>query len=218
MAVEVPLFPLGIVLFPHMEVELHIFEPRYREMMRDCSAEGIGFGVISIADGREIGEGAHTHSVGTLAKLLRVDALDDGDFDLVVSGATRFRVLSTSRRRPYLTGAIEYLEDVPGDTVRAAQLAPLVAAEFQRYAATLAELAGAEPPDPDEALPADPELLSYVVAAGLRIPNVARQALLEIASAEARLRSCLAHLRRETHLLDHRLAPRDGRSVIVVSN
>ncbi|HXL19893.1 MAG TPA: LON peptidase substrate-binding domain-containing protein, partial [Streptosporangiaceae bacterium] len=72
-----PLFPLNVVLFPHMALPLHVFEPRYRKMIGDCLEEGHSFGVVAIREGRETGP-ATPYGVGTLAKIVRIDRLDDG--------------------------------------------------------------------------------------------------------------------------------------------
>ena len=69
MAIEVPLFPLGSVLFPHMPMSLHIFEERYKAMMRDCRRESTTFGIVAIRSGQETGGSAVPYEVGTLAQL-----------------------------------------------------------------------------------------------------------------------------------------------------
>src|SRR5947209_19069395 len=92
MAVEIPVFPLGVVLFPHMPLGLHIFEERYRQMMRDCHEAGTSFGVVAIREGREVGEGALPYEVGTLAQIRESEKLPDGRYNLRVEGASRFRV------------------------------------------------------------------------------------------------------------------------------
>ena len=104
MAVRLPLFPLNTVLFPHMPAGLHIFEERYREMIRDCQEQRTSFGVVGIREGVEVGRAAFPFSVGTLAQIHELEALDDGRFNLVVAGASRFRVESLSLDRAYLVG------------------------------------------------------------------------------------------------------------------
>lgn len=208
MAVQIPLFPLNAVLFPHMPMALHVFEERYRTMMRDCLDAGTTFGVVAIREGREVGPNAEPHSVGTLAQLREVKELEDGGYDLIVVGASRFRIDSLAYDRPYLIGGITYLQDAPasGDAVA---LASRVAAGFAEYAAAIRALSQQEPPEME--LPDEPELLSYLVAAALRITLPERQRLLEVDSAEERLQMCLAFLRRERALLEsmlgHAVAP-----------
>ncbi|HEY2704761.1 MAG TPA: LON peptidase substrate-binding domain-containing protein [Candidatus Dormibacteraeota bacterium] len=207
MGVEIPLFPLSVVLFPHMPLPLHIFEERYRQMMRDCEAEGTSFGVVAIREGVEAMGPATPHPVGTLAQLRKVEKLDDGRYNLLVVGASRFRIVGVSSRRPYLVGEVEYLQDTDGELV-SAELARQVVTAFRSYADTLRQLAGQDPASIE--LPDDPELLSYLVAATLQVEVTRKQELLEMDAARERLRGCLALLRREAVLLDQMLARRDA--------
>jgi len=191
------LFPLNVVLFPHMPLPLHIFEPRYRTMIRECLERETSFGVVAIREGLEAGATAVPYEVGTLAKILRVDPLPDGRYDLLVSGATRFRVLRTLIDRPYLRAEVHYLADrderPAPDTRQAAQRA------FQEYRTLLHRLVDQDadafaPPD-------DPELLSYLIAAALNVNLGEKQEFLAIDSAAERLGAELMILRREVALL-----------------
>ncbi|MDB5064534.1 MAG: hypothetical protein JWM18_968 [Chloroflexi bacterium] len=208
MAVEIPLFPLSVVLFPHMPLPLHIFEDRYRQMMRDCEEEGTSFGVVAIREGVEAFGPATPHPVGTLAQLRTVEKLDDGRYNLLVVGASRFRVVGVSTRKPYLVGEVEYLQDADGGERVSTELTRQVVTAFRAYADTLRQLAGQDPAGIE--LPDDPELLSYLVAATLQVEVSRRQELLEMDAARERLRGCLALLRREAVLLDQMLARRDA--------
>lgn len=210
MSVRLPLFPLNTVLFPHMPAGLHIFEDRYREMIRDCQEQGTSFGVVGIREGPEAGRAAFPFGVGTLAQIHELEALDDGRFNMVVAGASRFRVESLSLNRSYLVGSIHYLEDTRGDEAAIPELARRARLAFATYTAGLRNLAddaggdagGGEVPD-------DPELLSYLIAASLNVEVHRRQELLEEDSVSGRLRGCLRMLRRETVFLDQMLARRD---------
>jgi len=208
MGVEIPLFPLSVVLFPHMPLPLHIFEERYRQMMHDCEEEGTSFGVVAIREGVEVIGPATPHPVGTLAQLRKVEKLEDGRYNLLVVGASRFRIVGLSTQRPYLVGEVEYLQDTDGGDRGVAQLARQVGSAFRAYADTLRQLAGQERSEIE--LPDDPELLSYLVAATLQVEIARKQELLEIDAATERLRGCLTLLRREAVLLDQMLARRDA--------
>jgi Lon protease-like protein len=210
MAVEIPLFPLSVVLFPHMPLPLHIFEERYRQMMRDCEEEGTSFGVVAIREGVEAMGPATPHPVGTLAQLRKVEKLDDGRYNLLVVGASRFRIAGLSTRRPYLVGEVEYLQDTDGGEQVSAELARRVGTAFRTYADTLRQLAGQDGTTIE--LPDDPELLSYLVSATLQVEVARKQELLEMDAVAERLRGCLALLRREAVLLDQMLARRDAPS------
>ncbi|HEY6380146.1 MAG TPA: LON peptidase substrate-binding domain-containing protein [Candidatus Dormibacteraeota bacterium] len=216
MAVRIPLFPLGLVLFPHMPLPLHIFEERYRAMIRDCQDQGTGFGVVAIREGIEVGSEASPHPVGTLAQLRKVEPLADGRFNILVVGASRYRITGLSNERPYLLADVDYLEDSAGDEGRAQKLAAQAGAAFVQYANTLRRLAD-EPPAEME-LPDDPELLSYLVAATLQVENRHKQPLLELDAADDRLQGCLDLLRRESVLLARQLAHRAAPLAAVSAN
>jgi uncharacterized protein len=209
-SVRLPLFPLNTVLFPHMPAGLHIFEERYREMVRNCQERGTSFGVVGIRTGPEAGRVALPFAVGTLAQIHELEALDDGRFNLVVAGASRFRVESLSLARSYLVGTIHYLEDTRGDEAAIPELARRAMLAFADYTAGLRNLAD-EAGDDGAAteLPDDPELLSYLIAASLNVEVDRRQELLEEDSVSGRLRKCLQMLRRESVFLDQMLARRD---------
>lgn len=207
MAVELPLFPLGTVLFPHMPLALHIFEERYRKMMHDCREAGTSFGVIAIREGREVGPRAVPWSVGTLAQIRDVETLPDGRYNLVVVGASRFRVDAFSRSRPYLCGTIHYLQDGAASPDDAASLARTLTSQFRRYVEAMRP--GGEAIDAEIELPEEPELLSYLVSAAVKVDVARRQELLEMDRTEDRLRACIALLRREQTFLDQMLTPRE---------
>ena len=88
-----PLFPLGTVLFPGGPLSLRIFEPRYVEMVSRCMKDGSGFAVVLIVDGHEAGSGAlTTAAVGTEARIVDFDRLEDGLLGLICEGSGRLRV------------------------------------------------------------------------------------------------------------------------------
>ncbi len=216
MAVDLALFPLRTVLFPHMPLALHIFEDRYRVMMRDCTAVGTTFGVLAIREGVEVGGGAVPYEVGTLAQLRDVEELDDGRYNLLVVGASRFRVQAFRHERPYLSGSVTYLQDDSdggGDEVALAQRAR---AAFAAYVASLGRHSGQEPGE--VSLPEEPELLAYLVAGALEVEVARKQELLEVDSTAERLRGCLALMRREAVLLQRLATRRPGRAPHVSPN
>jgi Lon protease-like protein len=201
---HLPLFPLGTVLFPGLLLPLHVFEERYRVLVRELleqPAERRRFGVVAIRRGREVGADGVTalHDVGCVAHVRRVEPHDDGRFHLVTTGAERFRLTGLVAGAPYLTGAVELLPDDPGPADETALLDRAVRAAFGRYVTALARAQAAELEQPD--LPADPLVLSYLVAATVLVELEDRQALLAQPDGRARLRAELALLRRETTLL-----------------
>ena len=198
-----PLFPLNVVLFPHMPLPLHVFEPRYRQMIADCLEEGHSFGVVAIREGTEVGP-ANPYDVGTLAKIVRIDRLDDGRMNLLVMGASRFEIVETANDRPYLRGQIRIIPEAGDDLDATAQLTETTATAFQHYSNLLRQLVGqkvdkAEPP-------MEPELLSYLIAAALNLQVPEKQTLLAERRTDSRLLLELRILRKEILLLKQMVA------------
>jgi uncharacterized protein len=198
-----PLFPLGAVLYPGMLLPLHIFEERYRQLIRDLLArpEPRQFGVIAIRKGRETGiDGVHSlYEIGCTATLRRVDQLEDGRFDLVTVGTQRFRLLALDQTLPYLQGEIDLLAEDAVDQVAAAPSVRAVQVAFRAYLDALTERGGATVRIED--LPAEPVLLSFVVAATMVIDLPERQGLLNEPDTVRRLNIEHALLARETAML-----------------
>ena len=198
-----PLFPLGTVLFPGLVLPLHIFEERYRQLVRDLldGPEPQEFGVIAIRKGRETGvDGVSAlHEIGCTARLRQVEQHDDGRFELVTVGTQRFRLLELDHSRPYLRGAIELLTEETGDEAAAALVARAVQRAFRDYLDALATQGGARVDVPD--LPDEPVLLSYLVAASIIVDLSDRQVMLAEPDAASRLAAERTLLARETRIL-----------------
>jgi uncharacterized protein len=198
-----PLFPLGAVLYPGMLLPLHIFEERYRQLIRDLldGAEARRFGVIAIRKGRETGiDGVDSlYEVGCTATLRRVDRRDEGRFDIVAVGTQRFRLLRLDQTRPYLQGEVEMLTEEPTDPAVAGPAVRVIQAAFREYLDALTEWGGAT--IRLEELPDEPELLSFIVAAAMVIDLPERQAMLAESDTLRRLAMQRALLSRETAML-----------------
>ena len=195
-----PLFPLNVVLFPHMPLPLHIFEPRYRQMLADCLEEGHSFGVVAIREGSETGASV-PFDVGTLAKIVRIDRLEDGRVNLLVMGASRFEILETSSDRAYLRARYRIILESGDDRD---ELTEKTAAAFREYSNLLRELVGRQPDEAEP--PLEPELLSYLVAAALNLQVPEKQTLLAERRTDARLKLELQLLRKENLLLKQMVA------------
>jgi len=186
---DLPLFPLHVVLFPEMPLPLHIFEPRYREMILRCREENSPFGVVLIGSGEETGAEAVPQAVGTTAKIAQFEEMPDGRMNILVFGETRFQVARTFHDKPYLCAHVRPFreeasesEGVPEATERASGL-------FRQYLRALFALSGR--PLSTLQLPQDPEYLSYAIASVLQVPPADKQGLLELRDTAARLtREC----------------------------
>ncbi len=204
MSDRLPLFPLGAVLFPGLVLPLHVFEERYRDLVRDLLAlpeDERRFGVVAIREGREVGADGVTalHDVGCTAALRGLEAHPDGTYDVVTVGAQRFALDALVHDRSYLVGEVTWLPDGVGDAAEASVLDPAVRRAFGEYVAALAAAGNGTVDLPE--LPDDPVVLSHLVAATLSLDLDERQALLAEPDGRARLRTELHLLRREAVLL-----------------
>src|ERR671924_157421 len=136
-----PLFPLNVVLFPHMPLPLHVFEARYRRMMADCLEEGHSFGVVAIREGSETGS-AVPYDLGTLAKIVRIDRMEEGGINPLVREPSRFEFLKTADDRPYLRGRIRIIPESGDDLEETAHLTETTGMAFREYSNLLRELVG----------------------------------------------------------------------------
>lgn len=202
MADVIPIFPLSQVLLPGMSLPLHIFEPRYRQLLLDAQSAPppASFGVLALRSGTEVGPpgtGQEIVDVGTLAEIVEVAPYDDGASDLFTVGSRRFRVREVvTEGRPYLRARVDWLDELDGD------LHPgLVATTRRLYATYLELLSGLTGSPCDKELPPDANPLSYHVAGQLPLAAQHRQELLAEASAADRLRRAIPLLRREIRLL-----------------
>jgi Lon protease-like protein len=186
-----------------MPLPLHIFEPRYRQMLADCLEEGHSFGVVAIREGSETGRSV-PFDVGTLAKIVRIDRLDDGRVNLLVMGASRFKILKTSEERPYLRAEIRIIPEAGDDLDATARLTETTAVAFREYSNLLRELVGQRPDEAEP--PMEPELLSYLIAAALNLQVAEKQSLLAEPRTDSRLNLELRMLRKEILLLKQMVA------------
>jgi Lon protease-like protein len=194
----VPLFPLDTVLFPGMALPLHVFEPRYREMIAACLEDHAPFGVVLARPeslfGLEI-----PHSVGTLARIEDYERLPDGRYNLLARGMRRFRILRESRDRAYMRGLICPLCDRDDSPDVLDALASEAREAFVRYLNAVLTLVGSE--ECEIAIPRDPAELSHAIGMCLTSEECDKQKLLEMASASERLQAEIALLRDETQIL-----------------
>lgn len=192
---DLPLFPLHVVLFPDMPLPLHIFEPRYREMVMRCREENSPFGVVLIQNGDEQGNQADPHLVGTTARITQFEEMPDGRMNILVFGENRFRVTRALYNKPYLSAEVELIDEETDDPGRLKPAAEAVAALFKKYLRALFAMTGRSLGALQ--LPQEPAYLSYAVASVLQVPLAEKQSLLEIAGTAHRLEHEAEMLRAE---------------------
>ncbi|MGK5631332.1 LON peptidase substrate-binding domain-containing protein [Streptomyces sp. URMC 123] len=223
---RLPLFPLNSVLFPGLVLPLHVFEQRYRAMMRDLLTVDEDaprrFAVVAIRDGREVAPSAPGlpdptgpaergasagfgddpirafHPVGCVADTATIREKPDGGYDVLATGTTRFRLLSVDSSGPYLVGEVEELPEDEGHGAGA--LSSGVIRAFHTYQQRLAGAHESTLTTKQE-IPAEPSVLSYLVASAAILDTPAKQRLLEAPDAASRLKEELALLRAETAVI-----------------
>jgi Lon protease-like protein len=175
-----PLFPLDLVLLPGIPLPLHVFEPRYKEMIGECLAGKTAFGVVRAKDEEGIAE------IGCTAEILTVTKeYDDGRMDIVTQGRERFEIVTVNHERAFLQAEVLYLID---DSITSTREE---GAEALKLHNEILSLAGAalEKLQPDE----DPQL-SFHLAGTLPLDLDFKQTLLEMKSEGERVRALISYL------------------------
>lgn len=183
---ELPLFPLNVVLFPGATLPLHIFEQRYKQMIGQCIERKQPFGVLLIRSGTEAGgPAAEPYEMGTMAHIQQVERLEDGKMNIICTGGSRFRVLEIVSREPYLVGRIETVLPAHERDRETDDLAAEAAALFGEYLRLYLTMTNQWSRTAD--LPADPDALADFIGSRLPVPAAVKQSLLEELSAKRRL-------------------------------
>jgi Lon protease-like protein len=176
---ELGLFPLPIVLVPTERIPLHIFEPRYRELIDECIEIGEEFGLVLAT-----GDGA-VHEIGTRARVAQVlEELDDGSMNIVVEGGERFRLVDLTSGRAFTTGVVEPVEDEDD---------PALSDDVERASEVFRELAEASESEVDLPDPYSPQF-DFELAARVDFAVEAKQGLLSMTSPRARMKTLVGFL------------------------
>lgn len=173
-----PIFPLELVLLPGVPLPLHIFEPRYKEMIAECLEQKKPFGVVrASSDG--------VADIGCTAEIMSVTRkYDDGRMDILTRGVERFEVIEVNEDRAFLQAEISVVEDEPGKP------GAEIVTQAVRLHAEIAKLAGAEPSGPDE----HAGNLSFLLAGSLPLDLDFKQSLLSTPSEAKRLEAVVGYL------------------------
>ena len=211
MSLRLPIFPLAVVLFPGTPLPLHVFEPRYRQMLTDCLASDRRFGITPTGTATEAPDPG---MVGCTAEVRVNQELPDGRSNIVVLGGERFVVADLlDEPLPYHVASVQTFDDDPNTAPaddRTARLREL----FVRYAKVVRELSDIEPEEPE--LPEEALPLSFHVAAGIDVEAPIKQRLLVERSTARRVEALLVVLpalstAAERALQVHRRAHSNGR-------
>lgn len=186
----IPIFPLPVVQFPGAVTPLHIFEPRYRKMLKDVMERDRTFGILYrndqiVTDSERLPAG----SIGCTIEVAVMQELPDGRSNILCVGGQRYSIINYVEGELYLQAEVEFLDDditFDDQTVTVERTKEL----FQRLSAAIRKLKGEAERDAEQSpeLPDDPQSLSFIVAAYLDIEASEKQELLEMTSTAERLR------------------------------
>ena len=200
---RLPLFPLGIVLYPDEPVPLHIFEPRYREMVRFCLDSDVPFGIVYVSE-------KALAQVGCTARIRRVlTRYDDGRLDIMAMGEERFEIVELHRNQAYITADVQKYEREDQEPIDSEAKERVITQHMK-----LLEMAG-ETIRP--ALYEDVRWISFVVAQNAGLELEQKQKLLEMPTENERVHVLIAHFRDMLSRVERartvqRLAQGDGHS------
>lgn len=214
---ELPLFPLPVVLFPGVPLPLHIFEPKYRQMLTDISAGNSLFGLSyfdATASSNAVPPAGH---VGCVAEVTETQAFPDGRSNILTVGVIRYRIDEyVERGDPYLVARVSFFEDDEEDEASLTDSARDVADTFTRIAQAVRTINDERAGLPDIS-DTEPQRLSFLVAAAMEIEIDVKQELLELRSTSERLQRLRGMLNRavgsyEERARIHELAKGNGHS------
>jgi uncharacterized protein len=188
-----PMFPLGMALLPGAVLPLHVFEPRYRQMVHDMLADEVDapeFGVVMIERGREVGGGDTRTRVGTVARVVDIRALPDGRYALVAVGGERLRVNAWLPDDPYPLADVDLWPDDDVGSIDLDEAARVIDGFHARVRELNDEVRalGEMTPPPDTEIAADPHLGLYHLGSLAPLGPADRQHMLEAPTLAERMR------------------------------
>ncbi|HEX6126240.1 MAG TPA: LON peptidase substrate-binding domain-containing protein [Pyrinomonadaceae bacterium] len=184
---QLPLFPLPLVLMPNEVLPLHIFEPRYRQMLKDIELRKNLFGITLFEQEGNILDRPPPGGVGCAAEVREVSMLPDGRSNILAAGVIRYRLLEYAETGdPYLVGEVEFFEDEPDASSETPAIADEVFDLFERIAKAAFKLSGSRGSFP-EIPKAAPEQLSFLVTAAFNLDNDIKYKMIEMTSTRERL-------------------------------
>jgi Lon protease-like protein len=195
--IEIPIFPLNLVAFPGSRVSLHVFEPRYRQMLQYCLKNNTEFGICLIKSGKDVGDSdTEPFDVGTLVSVVDVLELPDGRFDIQVQGIKIFKILHLLYDEVYLKALVSILQEPEDKLDFSVNEKRQVMKYLTDYINSIAGLKGEWISDRKVPLDLEP-LFSYGISL-LDIPNARKQEILENTSLKSRIGILTSILLRET--------------------
>jgi Lon protease-like protein len=178
------LFPLELVLFPETPLPLHIFEPRYKELISECLQQKQPFGIIRVLPGEKVNRLAEFGCTAEIIDVLRT--YPDGRMDILTAGRRRFELMEINEDRDFIRGQVDFFADDPENTITSNELS-LIRSRALELHSNLLLLTGAD----DTVLDKESDLLSFQLASSLPVDLDFKQSLLEMRSETERMRTLL---------------------------
>lgn len=199
---RLPLFPLSVVLLPDEILPLHIFEPRYRQMLRDIRLEKNMFGVSFFDASKAISDKPEIRSLGCVAEVREAQTMKDGRSNILTVGVIRYRLESyVQTDEPYLVAEVSFFEDEPESPEKTQVLADEVFALFKRMAQAAHDISGQRGRLAD--IPqAPPDRLSFLIAAAFNFDLNLKYELLEMRSTAERLSRLRNYLKQSVEKIE----------------
>jgi ATP-dependent Lon protease len=184
---ELPIFPLPVVLFPGVPLPLHIFEPKYRQMLEDIGNFNNLFGLSYFDSSTSDRDLPSPGEIGCVAEVTETQTFPDGRSNILTIGLVRYRIESyVERGDPYLVARVNYFEDTDKDDDALIKAAEDVADTFTRIARAVRTINDERLNLPDIS-DTEPQRLSFLVAAAMEVEVEVKQELLELRSTAERL-------------------------------
>ena len=202
---ELPLFPLNLVLFPGMRLPLHIFEERYKTMITNCIDRNTPFGVLLIKEGLEAGGPAEPFRIGTTARITQNTHLEGGRLNILTIGEKRFELVDIVSSTPFMVGNVRFLTEDQGEISE--QLLIEIREEYATFLKQLATVAGGWNRNVD--VPTDPSTIARDViatmASNIELSTSLRQEILEDREVKSRLDRLLPLLKQGNELMQEKV-------------
>jgi Lon protease-like protein len=205
------LFPLNTVVFPRQQMPLHVFEQRYRQLVREVLEEDGEFGISLIRSGPEVGGDAKPNTVGCTVRITNAEELPDGRFNIACEGVRRFRLVELLTPDPYPRGEVEFFVETGGDWSDATlEFARTVSEQYTHHLELSLALQNSW--QRSFRFPSDPRLLADYAAGRVDAVPIAKQEMLEAEQVARRLELVLRALRVENARLGEQLSAHQRRT------
>lgn len=206
---DLPLFPLNTVLFPGMELDLRIFEDRYKIMINECITSDKPFGVVLIKRGVEAYGSSEPYLVGCTARIKRIEQVEGDNLHIRVVGQERFRIYNLKNDRPYLIGQVETMAFIDTNFLEVARYGRRLRTLLQTYLDQLKQIGKLQ--FNTNQIPKDPKTLAYLASIILKTDNHKKQELLASEKTAVLLERLIKLYRIEIVLLKSILAMPNAR-------